>query len=48
MAATKRTESATTTPVRKPSDRKLTASTITSASRKERVNSPIASSTTFG
>ena len=48
MASTKGTESATMMPVRKPSETKLTPSTITSASRNERVNSPIASSTTFG
>jgi len=47
-ASTSGTDMATTMPVRKPNDTKLTPSTITSASRKERVNSVTAASTTFG
>ncbi len=48
MASTSGTEVATTSPERQPSERKLTASTIASASRNERVNSNTASSTTLG
>ena len=48
IASTSGTEVATTKPARQPSDRKLTASTIASASTKERVNSPTALSTTSG
>ena len=47
-ASTSGTEVATTMPVRQPSDRKLTPSTITSASAKERRNSKTARSTTAG
>ena len=48
MASTSGTDSATTMPVRQPSERKLTTSTMPSASTKERTNSKIAWSTTFG
>ena len=48
IASTSGTDSATTMPVRQPSDRKLTNSTIASASMKECTNSPTACSTTFG
>ncbi len=48
IASTKGTEVATTTPVRQPSETKLTASTIASASRNERMNSNTAAPTTFG
>ena len=46
IASTSGTEVATTKPARQPSERKLTASTIASASTKERVNSLTALSTT--
>ena len=42
IASTSGTEVATTMPVRQPSDRKLTASTMASASRNERRNSLMA------
>ena len=48
MAKTSGTDSATTMPVRQPSDRKLTTRTMISASAKERVNSPMACWTTAG
>ena len=48
MASTSGTEVATTMPERQPSETKLTASTIASASRNERVNSNTAASTTLG
>ena len=48
IASTSGTDSATTMPVRQPSDRKMTNSTIASASTKERMNSPTACSTTCG
>ena len=47
-ASTSGTLVATTMPTRQPSERKLTASTIASASRKLRVNSPTACDTTVG
>ena len=48
IASTSGTDSATTMPVRQPSARKLTNSTIASASTKECTNSLTACSTTFG
>ena len=48
MPSTSGTDSATTIPVRQPSARKETNSTIASASTKECTNSPTACSTTLG
>ena len=48
MASTSGTDAATTMPVRQPSARNETNSTIASASMKECTNSPTACSTTFG
>ena len=48
IASTSGTEVATTIPDRQPRVRKLTPSTIASASRKDRVNSDTAALTTSG
>ena len=48
MARTSGIDSATTIPVRKPSDRKLTARTMITASSRLLVNSWIDSATTLG
>ena len=47
-ASTSGTDSATTIPVRQPSEIKLTKSTIAKASTKDFKNSPTADCTTFG
>ncbi|KAF1067376.1 MAG: hypothetical protein GAK45_01681 [Pseudomonas citronellolis] len=48
MASTSGIDSATTMPVRRPSEKKLTSSTITSASTSTRTNSPTPSRTAAG
>ena len=48
IASTRGTDSATTMPVRQPSERKLTTSTMTSASANVRTNSETESSTMWG